>query len=187
MVFTLTGQLAKLIQSYSQRSRHDVQKAAGSCGAFVVHDKVLHPAVLYLDYLGILSAYIYNGKGVAFEQPGRASSMARDLCNSLMGKRYGYPSIACGDYSRVFFMDILRLHLTEQALGRFNAVPTRRNDFTEDQAALFIQNHCLSAGRTHIESYITHNFSPDYCIIAKFHSISKRHCGKIQNSDMNCI
>jgi hypothetical protein len=57
-------------------------------------------------------------------------------------------------------MDILRLHLTEQALDRFNAVPTRRNDFTEDQAALFIQNHCLSAGRTHIESYITHNFSP---------------------------
>lgn len=53
---------------------------------FVVHDKVLDSAVLYLDYLGILSAYIYNGKGVAFEQPGRASSMARDLCNSLMGK-----------------------------------------------------------------------------------------------------
>lgn len=79
MVFTLTGQLAKLIQPYAQRSRHDVQKAAGSCGAFVVHDKVLHPAVLYLDYLGILSAYIYNGKGVAFEQPAAPPHGTRSL------------------------------------------------------------------------------------------------------------
>ncbi len=80
------GRLAKLIQGKTQGEGHDLQKTAGTGGAFVVHLKIEDPAVGgQTDHLGILAADIKNQAAVG-EKTAGAQGMGLDFGDRLSGE-----------------------------------------------------------------------------------------------------
>jgi len=87
-------QLVELLDSRPQGAGDHLEKAAGTGGAFVVHQKVGEVALaIELDHLAVLAADVDDGVYRWAEQAG-TQPVAGDLGNPAIGERRQIPAIA---------------------------------------------------------------------------------------------
>ena len=92
----LVAKVAEVFDLHLEHAGHNIEEAAGTGRALVVHDKVLHHAVLDLDDLHVLTADIDDRADVR-KKKGRAFGMAGKLAHLHIGKAVKtVAAIACG-------------------------------------------------------------------------------------------
>ena len=111
-MFRLGRHIAQLVHPQLQNACHDLQKASGTGGAFVVHDETTHPSlVIQCDDLGVLTADVDDGTGLR-QQEVAAQRMGAQFADLLIGVLPAGPAVSGGGLAG----DLLR---RDTALGQY--------------------------------------------------------------------
>ena len=90
--------LVDIVQRAIQNAAHHLHKAAGACGAFIVHDKIRYAAVpIQQNGLTVLAADIHHAAN-ARAQRGRSLGVTGDFGDSPVGLFQQIPAVAGGHH-----------------------------------------------------------------------------------------